>query len=71
MNIGTPDLQKIIKIGAQCSEEEKKNSWICSMNLSDVFSWSYEDLRGFDPNIIQHAIPIKEEEKPVRKNKDL
>jgi hypothetical protein len=35
--------------------------------FKDVFSWSYEDLRGFDPNVIQHVIPIKEEEKPVRK----
>jgi hypothetical protein len=31
------------------------------------FSRSYEDLRGFDPNIIHHAIPIREGEKPVRK----
>jgi hypothetical protein len=34
--------------------------------FQDVFSWSYEDLRGFDPGIIQHAIPIKEGMKPVR-----
>jgi hypothetical protein len=35
--------------------------------FKDVFAWSYEDLCGFDPNVIQHAIPIKEEEKLVRK----
>jgi len=35
--------------------------------FKEVFSWSYEDLHGFDPNIIQHVIPIKEDEKPVRK----
>jgi hypothetical protein len=34
--------------------------------FQDVFSWSYEDLHGFDPTIIQHAIPIKEGVKPVR-----
>ena len=33
----------------------------------DVFSWSYEDIHGFDPNIIQHVIPIKEGENLVRK----
>jgi hypothetical protein len=31
--------------------------------FKDVFSWSYEYLHGFDLNVIQHAIPIKEEEK--------
>jgi hypothetical protein len=31
------------------------------------FPWSYEDLRGFDPSVIQHAILIKEEAKPIRK----
>jgi hypothetical protein len=37
--------------------------------FKDVFAWSYEDLRGFDPNVIQHVIPIKEEAKSVRKRK--
>jgi hypothetical protein len=35
--------------------------------FQDVFAWSYEDLRGFDPGLIQHAILIKEGIKPVRK----
>jgi len=35
--------------------------------FQDVFSWSYEDLCGFDPTIIQHAIPIQKGIKPVRK----
>ena len=37
------------------------------MNFKNCFSWSYEDLRGFDLALIQHAIPIKEGIKPVRK----
>ena len=35
--------------------------------FQDVFAWSYEDICGFDPGLIQHAIPIKEGIKPVRK----
>jgi hypothetical protein len=35
--------------------------------FQNVFAWSYEDIRGFDPSLIQHAIPIKECIKPVRK----
>jgi hypothetical protein len=34
--------------------------------FQDVFAWSYEDLRGFDLGLIQHAIPIQKGVKPVR-----
>lgn len=33
-----------------------------------MFSWSYEDLKYYDTNIIQHKIPIKENQKPFKKN---
>jgi hypothetical protein len=32
----------------------------------DVFPWGYEDLKSYDTSIIQHRIPIKEEQKPFR-----
>ena len=32
----------------------------------DVFFWNYADLKEYDPTIIQHTIPIKENEKPFR-----
>jgi hypothetical protein len=35
--------------------------------FQDDFAWSYEDLRGFDPALIKHVIPIKEGIKPIRK----
>jgi hypothetical protein len=28
--------------------------------FQDVFAWSYEDICGFDPTLIQNSIPIKE-----------
>jgi ribonuclease HI len=67
LNIGTPEQPKVLKVGAQCSEEEKAKFMDLFHEFKDVFSWSYEDLRGFDPSIIQHVIPIKEEAKPIRK----
>jgi hypothetical protein len=32
----------------------------------DIFSWSYEDLKTFDTDIIQHKIPLKVGSKPFR-----
>ena len=32
----------------------------------DVFAWSYEDLKSYDTKIIQHKIPLKENQKPFK-----
>jgi hypothetical protein len=43
----------------------------CSFLRNSVFlmfnSWFYKDIRGFDLDLIQHSIPIKEGIKPIRK----
>jgi hypothetical protein len=67
LNIITPDSPKNVKIGSQCTDEEKLKVTELLCEFQDVFAQSYEDLRGFDPTLIQHAIPIKEGIKPVRK----
>ena len=66
LNIGTPEAPKNVKIGAKCSDEEKMKFSELLGEFQDVFAWSYEDLHGFDLGLIQHAIPIKEDIKPVR-----
>jgi hypothetical protein len=37
-------------------------------NYVDTFTWSYEDLKTFDIDIIQHKIPLKVGSKPFRHN---
>ena len=32
----------------------------------DVFAWSYEDMLGLDPTIVQHHLPILPHAKPVK-----
>jgi hypothetical protein len=32
----------------------------------DVFAWSYDDLKVYDPNVIQHTIPIQRDVKPFK-----
>ena len=34
--------------------------------FSNVFTWSYEDLKSYDTEIIQHKIPLKENQKPFK-----
>jgi hypothetical protein len=34
--------------------------------FSDVFAWTYEDLKTYDTSVIENKIPLKEEAKPFR-----
>jgi hypothetical protein len=52
LNIGAPEAPKNVKIGAQCSYEEKMKFSKLLGEFQDVFAWSYEDLRGFDLGLI-------------------
>ena len=35
---------------------------------SNVFAWSYNDLKAYDTSVIQHTIPIKKDEMPFKQN---
>ena len=52
LNIEMHESPKNVKIGAQCSDEENMKFAKFLGEFQDVFSWSYEDLRGFDPGLI-------------------
>jgi hypothetical protein len=66
LNIGTLYSPNNVKIGAQCTDEEKLKFTELLREFQDVFSWSYEDICGFDISLINHFIPIKEGIKPFR-----
>jgi hypothetical protein len=66
LNIGMPESPNNVKIGAQCFDEEKMKFVKLLGEFQDIFAWSYEDLCGFDPALIQDVVPIKEGIKPVR-----
>ena len=62
-NIGIELKLKIIKLSKTLPQQEKEKYITLLKEYQDVFSWSYEDLKSYDTNIIQHKIPIKEDEK--------
>ena len=67
VNIGTPASPKIIKIGKNTSPKERKAIENLIWEYKDVFAWTYNDLKSFDPAIIEHTIPLNEGAKPYRK----
>ena len=67
-NIGTEDSPKIVKLSKNLLAKENKR-YIDLMKIStDVFAWSYEDLKEYDTSILQHTIPIKLGGKFFRQN---
>lgn len=67
-NIGIEEKPKLIKISKSLPPDEKLKYISLFKEFQDVFSWSYEGLKSYDTNIIQHKIPIKEDQKPFKQN---
>ena len=66
-NIGTKENPNIIKLSKRFPNKEKEYYINFMKRYTNVFVWSYEDLKEYDTSIIQHTIPIKPGEKPFKK----
>ena len=51
-----PGIVKNINIGANCSPEEITQYTALFEEFHDVFAWSYEEMPGIDPIIVEHEI---------------
>ena len=65
-NIGTKDQPKMIKLARSLPSDIKKKCIDLFKDFVDVFSWSYQDLKAYDTEIIQHKIPLREKQKPFK-----
>jgi hypothetical protein len=66
VNLGTSENPQCINLGLGCSKQEKAAFVKLFKEFKDVFAWTYEDLKTFDPNIIQHVIPMKPQTLPFQ-----
>ena len=53
-----------VYIATDLTQEEEDLLISALKEYWDVFAWSYRDLKGVDPNICQHTIPLKIDSKP-------
>jgi hypothetical protein len=65
-NIGTEEDPKMVKLSKALNPEVKKDYVKLMKDFPGVFAWSYDDLKVYDTNVIQHAIPLKEDQKPFK-----
>ena len=66
INLGTSENPKEVKIGSTLSSEEQKELTKLLKEFPEVFAWSYEDIPGIDPDIVQHRILTLLEVKSVK-----
>lgn len=62
-NVGSKEPQ-MIKLSKGIPLQYKQRYLNLFKIYKDVFSWSYEDFKEFDTNIIQHNIPLNSGIKP-------
>ena len=66
MNLGTEEDIKEVKVGANLEPGVKQRLIQMLYDYVEVFSWSYEDIPGFDTDIVVHCLPTKEDFPPVK-----
>jgi hypothetical protein len=64
-----PGIVEEITIGAACSPEEIIAYKALFQEYRDIFSWSYTEMPGLDPSIVEHRIDTWLDITPVRQKK--
>ena len=65
-NIGSLAEPKMIKVSSSLPVRIKLQYIELFKKFKDVFAWGYKDLKSYDTSIIQHKIPLKENQKPFK-----
>ena len=65
VNLGTSDTPKPVNIAKEMETAEKTAMIELLKEFRDVFTWSYEDMRGLDPKLYQHQIHLSKDGKSV------
>ncbi|MCO5609678.1 hypothetical protein L7F22_063909 [Adiantum nelumboides] len=65
-NLGSEEDPKMIKINKHLKKELKDKAWNLFLKFKDVFAWEHIDLKGVDPEVCQHRIPLKPYDRPIR-----
>jgi hypothetical protein len=66
VNIGTNEEPRLIKVGKTTPIEERNEIVKLLKEYRDVLAFSYDELKVYREDVIQHVIPLKEGTKPFR-----
>ncbi len=66
INLGTKENPQNVNLGTDCTNDERVAFIRLFKEFKDIFFWTYDDLKTFDPNIMQHTIPIDPNIRPFQ-----
>ena len=66
IDFGTQDQPREIRIGPSLSPDKRSGLIYLLRLYLDVFAWSYEDMPGLNPTIVQHHLLILPHARPVK-----
>ncbi|MCO5552146.1 hypothetical protein L7F22_005656 [Adiantum nelumboides] len=64
-NLGFEENPKMIKINKLMEEGIQRQSMKFVMKFKDIFAWEHSDLKGVDPEVCQHTLPLKPDTRPI------
>ena len=65
VDLRTKDKPRPVNMAKELLNEEKKAMVALLADFRDIFTWSYEDMRGLDPQLYQHQIHLSTDVKPI------
>jgi hypothetical protein len=65
-NIGSQSHPKFINLSTELTANQRLEYCSITKEFADVFSWKYSDLKTYNPDVIQHNIPLEKETIPFR-----
>ena len=66
INLGTEDDPRTVIISLNLNPEEESTLIQVLKEYKDTFAWTYEDMPGLDPALVEHRLPIKPGAKAVK-----
>ena len=66
VDLGTADQPREMRISTTLSTDERDSLLRLLRSYLDVFAWSYEDMPGLDPSIVQHHLPLVPHARPIK-----
>ena len=58
VDFGTADQPRELRIGLDLSIDERDSLVQLLKSYLDVLAWSYEDMSGLDPSVVQHRLQL-------------
>ena len=58
--------KRTVRVNKQLPNQFRKDLLELFEKFQDVFAWDHNELKGIDPRVCQHKIPLRMDARPVR-----